>query len=176
MHIDKWWKNVGGSDESLLLLDYFKANKQETYALKKVLEDLHLFESLGTNSLAGAEAYCYFDSIVNGRKVCCEFHFAIDAVINLCAILCESLYSGKVSINDLWENLFGRKSTEEDLIFELLAEESDVRLLANEIKLLIENPQSYEITDMMLEDETPVWVDGCKELYNDLISYYGQTK
>jgi hypothetical protein len=176
VHIDGWWKNVGGSDDSLLLLDYFKANKQETYSLKKVLEDLHLYELLGTNSLTGAEACCYFDSVIDGRKVRCEFHFAIEAVINLCAILCESLYSKKVSMNDLLESLFSQKSTEEDFTFELLAEENDIRLIANEIKLLIENLQSYEIIDMMLEDEIPVWVDGCKEMYSVLTSYSNQVK
>jgi hypothetical protein len=144
--------------------------------LKKVLEDLHLYELLGKNSLTGAEAYCYFDSVENGREVRCEFHFAIEAVTNLCAILCESLYSGKVSMNDLWEGLFNRKSAEEDFTFELLAEENDIRLIANEIKQLIENPQSYEITEFMLEDEIPAWINGCKEMYSDLISYYNQTK
>lgn len=33
MHIEKWWKDVGGSDDTLLMLDYFKANKREKYGL-----------------------------------------------------------------------------------------------------------------------------------------------
>lgn len=133
LYIARWWGNfVGGSDDSLLLLDYFGMQKEEKLSLKKIMADLHIDAILKNGDVNDGDAYFEMGDS-------CEAHFdmAVDVVTDLSAILLESLENGAVEMSALDED------REYATTFSILAGEEDVRLLLGGLDSFIAVPQEY---------------------------------
>ena len=100
LYIKKWWGNyVGGCDDTFLLLDYFGSQKQSNLELSKILSDIHLNTLLKENSVNEGDIYFSINESYEPH-----FDMAIDVIIDLSAILLESIKNGKVDIKELDPN------------------------------------------------------------------------
>ena len=164
LYIKKWWGNyIGGCDDSLLLLDYFGNQEQYNLELSKILSDIHLNVLLKEDSVNGGDVYFCIDESY-------ELHFdmAIDVVIDLSAILLESIKNGEVNIEELDPN------SEYSNFFSISTSKDDAILLLSGLNKFINAPQEYELADFMDENELKELVDACKEMSSILTDCISQ--
>lgn len=143
LYIKKWWGNyVGGCDDSLLLLDYFGKQTQSNLELSKILSDMHLNALLIENSINGGDAYFQSEETYEPH-----FDMAVDVVIDLSAILLESIKNGMIGIKHL------NSSSKYSNNFSISTSKDDAMLLLNGLNNFINTPQKYELADFMDESE-----------------------
>ena len=97
MYIDKYWGNyIGGSDDSLNLVEFLKDQNQDEIALAEIFTKIGLDkQNWDFRQTVGYLEY------TNADGVDIDFHFAIDLVTDLAAILLECIVNGSVNLSDL---------------------------------------------------------------------------
>lgn len=154
LYIKKWWGNyVDGCDDSLLLLDYFGKQTQSNLELSKILSDIHLDVLLKENSINGGDVYFCVEKTHEP-----QFDMAVDVVIDLSAILLESIKNGMVDIKHL------DSSSKYSNSFSISASKDDAMLLLSGLNNFINTPQEYELAEFMDESELQELVNDCKEI------------
>ena len=99
MYIKKYWGNfIGGSDDSLNLVAFLVDQKKEEIPLSEIFAKIGL-DKQNWNFHQTVE-YLEF---THSDGVEMDFHFAIDVVTDLAAILLECSVSGSVNLQDLDE-------------------------------------------------------------------------
>lgn len=99
MYIKKYWGNfIGGSDDSLNLVAFLVDQKKEEIPLSEIFTKIGL-DKQNWNFHQTVE-YLEF---THSDGVEMDFHFAIDVVTDLAAILLECSVSGSVNLQDLDE-------------------------------------------------------------------------
>ena len=100
MYIEKYWGNyIGGTDDSLNLLEYFMDKQRTEVPLSEIFADLGL-DKLNWNFRETDTELVYESQ--DGFEY--EFHYAIDIVTDLAALMLECLVSGSVPLGELLEN------------------------------------------------------------------------
>ena len=143
MYIKKYWGNfIGGSDDSLNLVAFLENQKKEEIPLSEIFAKI----GLDKQSWDFRQTVEYLE-FTHSDGVEMDFHFAIDVVTDLAAILLECSVSGSVNLHDLDEyNTPSRRiritatSEEHDAMNKALAD-------------FVQDPLSYDISEMMGEDE-----------------------
>ena len=97
-----------------------------------------------------------------------HFDMAIDVVIDLSAILLESIKNGEVNIEELDPN------SEYSNFFSISTSKDDAMLLLSGLNKFINAPQEYELADFMDENELKELVDACKEMSSILTDCISQ--
>lgn len=97
MYISKYWGNyIGDTDDGLNLVAFLEDQKKEEISLSEI------FARIGLNKqnwdFRQTIEYLEFTHS-NGIKI--DFHFAINMIIDLAAILLECYINGKVYLHDL---------------------------------------------------------------------------
>lgn len=153
MYIEKYWGDyIGGSDDSLTLMEYF-AHK----SLELTLADI--FTDIGLDKLDGDLRQTDGLSVeIDDMEV--EIQYAISIIADLAALLLECKVNGSVDLNELWEELDG------ELILTATAEENEIINAA--LKLFAEVPTEYDISEMMDEDELAEMAELIAELRQEL--------
>ena len=143
MYIKKYWGNfIGGSDDSLNLVAFLEDQKKEEIPLSEIFAKIGLDKQ--NWDFRQTEEYLEFTHS-NGVEM--DFHFAIDVVTNLAAILLECSVSGSVNLHDLDEyNTPARR-----IRITATPEEHDAMNKA--LEDFVQDPLSYDISEMMGEDE-----------------------
>ena len=143
MYIKKYWGNfIGGSDDSLNLVAFLEDQKKEEIPLSEIFAKIGL-DKQNWDFRQTAEYLEFTHS--NGVEM--DFHFAIDVVTDLAAILLECSVSGSVNLQDLDEyNTPARR-----IRITATPEEHDAmnKALAD----FVHAPLEYDISEMMGEDE-----------------------
>ena len=143
MYIKKYWGNfIGGSDDSLNLVAFLEDQKQEEIPLSEIFAKI----GLDKQNWDFRQTVKYLE-FTHSNGVEMDFHFAIDVVTDLAAILLECSVSGSVSLQDLDEyNTPARR-----IRITATPEEHDAmnKALAD----FVQDPLSYDISEMMGEDE-----------------------
>ncbi len=143
MYIKKYWGNfIGGSDDSLNLVAFLEDQKKEEIPLSEIFAKIGL-DKQNWDFRQTAEYLEFTHS--NGVEM--DFHFAIDVVTDLAAILLECSVSGSVNLQDLDEyNTPARR-----IRITATPEEHDAmdRALAD----FAQNPLEYDLSEMMGKDE-----------------------
>lgn len=161
IYINKWWGNyIGGSDDALLLLDYFGTNKKQEISLNEILEDIKLNNLLKLNSFEEGDL---FFEIENNYVP--HFDMATNVLIDLSTILLESLKNGNVTINNLDEY------SKYDKTFSIHTTKEDIKNLKNSLDYFIVNANSFEIAEFMAEKDFNDFISDCKEVSNELSVY-----
>ena len=164
IYIKKWWGNyVGGCDDTFLLLDYFGSQKQSNLELSKILSDIHLNTLLKENSVNEGDIYFSINESYEPH-----FDMAIDVIIDLSAILLESIKNGKVDIKELDPN------SKYSYFFSISTSKDDAMLLLSGLNKFINAPQEYELADFMDESELEKLVGDCKEISGILTNCISQ--
>lgn len=96
MYIEKYWYNyIGGTDDSLTLVDYIYDKGKNEILLSEIFSDTGL-SKLSWNFRTSSNLE-YIDS----QGKCHDFYYAIDLVTDLAALILESKKSGGFIITTL---------------------------------------------------------------------------
>ena len=143
MYIKKYWGNfIGGSDDSLNLVAFLEDQKKEEIPLSEIFAKI----GLDKQNWDFRQTVEYLE-FTHSDGVEMDFHFAIDVVTDLAAILLECSVSGSVNLQDLDEyNTPARR-----IRITATPEEHDAmnKALAD----FVHAPLEYDISEMMGEDE-----------------------
>ena len=143
MYIKKYWGNfIGGSDDSLNLVAFLKDQKKEEIPLSEIFAKI----GLDKQNWDFRQTVEYLE-FTHSDGVEMDFHFAIDVVTDLAAILLECSVSGSVNLQDLDEyNTPIRR-----IRITATPEEHDA--MNKSLADFAQNPLEYDISEMMGEDE-----------------------
>lgn len=143
MYIKKYWGNfIGGSDDSLNLVAFLEDQKKEEIPLSEIFSKI----GLDKQNWDFRQTVEYLE-FTHSDGVEMDFHFAIDVVTDLAAILLECSVSGSVNLQDLDEyNTPARR-----IRITATPEEHDAmnKALAD----FVHAPLEYDLSEMMGEDE-----------------------
>ena len=166
MYIKKYWGNfIGGSDDSLNLVAFLEDQKKEEMPLSEIFAKIGLDKQ--NWNFRQTVGYLEFTHS-NGVEM--DFHFAIDVVTDLAAILLECSVSGGVDLHDLDEyNTAHRRiritatSEEHDAMNKALAD-------------FAQNPLSYDLHEMMDDEEIREMARDIEALRKELYEAAGRNR
>ena len=166
MYIDKYWGNfIGGSDDSLNLVAFLEDLKKEEIPLSEIFAKI----GLDKQNWDFHQTVEYLE-FIHSDGVEMDFHFAIDVVTDLAAILLECSVSGSINLQDLDEyNTPSRR-----IRITATPEEHDAmdRTLAD----FAENPLSYDLHEMMDDEEIQEMARDVEALRKELYEAAGRNR
>ena len=166
MYIDKYWGNfIGGSDDSLNLVAFLEDQKKEEIPLSEI------FAKIGLNKQNWdfRQTVEYLEFTHSGG-VKMDFHFAINVVTDLAAILLECSVSGSVNIHDLDEYNTPSRS----IRITATPEEHDA--MDKALTDFAQAPLEYDLSEMMGEDEVMEMAHQVEELRKELYEVSGRNR
>ena len=143
MYIDKYWGSfIGGSDDSLNLVAFLADQKKEETPLSEIFTKI----GLDKQNWDFRQTVEYLE-FTHSNGVEMGFHFAIDVVTDLAAILLECSVSGGVNLHDLDKyNIPARR-------IRITARPEEHEAMDKALADFVQDPLSYDISEMMGEDE-----------------------
>ena len=166
MYIKKYWGNfIGGSDDSLNLLAFLEDQKKEEIPLSEVFAKI----GLDKQNWDFRQTVEYLE-FTHSNGVEMDFHFAIDVVTDLAAILLECSVSGSVNLQDLDEyNTPSRR-----IRITATPEEHDAmnKALAD----FAQNPLEYDLSEMMNDEEIQEMARDVEALRKELYEAAGRNR
>ena len=166
MYIDKYWGNfIGGSDDSLNLVAFLEDQKKEEIPLSEIFAKIGLDKQ--NWDFHQTVEYLEFTHS-NGVEI--DFHFAIDVVTDLAAILLECSVSGGVNLHDLDEY----NTPSHRIRVTATAEEHDAmdKALAD----FAQAPLSYDLHDLMSDEEIEEMAHQVAALRKELYESAGRNR
>ncbi|MDR2870384.1 MAG: NADAR domain-containing protein [Deferribacteraceae bacterium] len=161
MYINKWWGSyIGGSDDGLLLLDYFELKNRHGLSLAEICKDLGLDKVIGQGKLHEGGNIGFMDGDNH-----CDFVFAINVVTDLAALFLESIKSDGICLKEFIEH-------ETELEIEIIYDKQSFKLLMDELKLFIQNPYQYDLYELMDKKSMQDMVNDCRKIFEELSSPY----
>ena len=166
MYIKKYWGNfIGGSDDSLNLVAFLEDQKQEEIPLSEIFAKI----GLDKQNWDFRQTVEYLE-FTHSNGVEMDFHFAIDVVTDLAAILLECSISGSVNLQDLDEyNTPARR-----IRITATPEEHDAmnKALAD----FAQNPLEYDLSEMMDDEEIQEMARDVEMLRKELYEATGSNR
>lgn len=156
MYIEKYWENyIGGTDDSMTLLEYLANKQKEEISLGEIFSDTGLDKLQGDFKETDSLSVC-----MDGLEV--EIYYAIDLITDLAALLLECKKSGSVNLNDLDE------SYEPDSTIQIIATPKEHELMNKALKDFVADPLSYNLSEMVPEEDMLEMAEICEELRKEL--------
>ena len=166
MYIKKYWGNfIGGSDDSLNLVAFLEDQKKEEIPLSEIFTKI----GLDKQNWDFRQTVEYLE-FTHSDGVEMDFHFAIDVVTDLAAILLECSVSGSVNLQDLDEyNTPSRR-----IRITATPEEHDAmnKALAD----FAQNPLEYDLSEMMNDEEIQEMARDVEALRKELYEAAGRNR
>ena len=166
MYIKKYWGNfIGGSDDSLNLVAFLEDQKNEEIPLSEIFTKI----GLDKQNWDFRQTVEYLE-FTHSDGVEMDFHFAIDVVTDLAAILLECSVSGSVNLQDLDEyNTPSRR-----IRITATPEEHDAmnKALAD----FAQNPMEYDLSEMMNDEEIQEMARDVEALRKELYEAAGRNR
>ncbi|MEQ2785430.1 immunity protein Imm33 domain-containing protein [Flavonifractor plautii] len=166
MYIKKYWGNfIGGSDDSLNLVAFLVDQKKEEIPLSEIFAKI----GLDKQNWDFHQTVEYLE-FTHSDGVEMDFHFAIDVVTDLAAILLECSVSGSVNLQDLDEyNTPARR-----IRITVTPEEHDAmnKALAD----FAQNPLEYDLSEMMDNEEIQEMARDVEALRKELYEAAGRNR
>ena len=166
MYIKKYWDNyIGGSDDSLNLVAFLEDLKKEEIPLSEIFAKI----GLDKQNWDFHQTVEYLE-FTHSDGVEMDFHFAIDVVTDLAAILLECSVNGSVNLQDLDEyNTPSRR-----IRITATPEEHDAmnKALAD----FAQNPLSYDLHEMMDDEEIQEMAHHVEALRKELYEAAGRNR
>ena len=166
MYIKKYWGNfIGGSDDSLNLVAFLEDQKKEEIPLSEIFTKI----GLDKQNWDFRQTVEYLE-FTHSNGVEMDFHFAIDVVTDLAAILLECSVSGSVNLHDLDEyNTPARR-------IRITARPEEHEAMDKALADFVQDPLSYDISEMMGEDEITDMAYQVEMLRKDLYEASGRNR
>ena len=166
MYIKKYWGNfIGGSDDSLNLVAFLEDQKKEEIPLSEIFAKI----GLDKQNWDFRQTVEYLE-FTHSNGVEMDFHFAIDVVTDLAAILLECSVSGSVNLQDLDEyNTPARR-----IRITATPEEHDAmnKALAD----FVHAPLEYDLSEMMDNEEIQEMARDVEALRKELYEAAGRNR
>ena len=166
MYIKKYWGNfIGGSDDSLNLVAFLEDQKKEEIPLSEIFAKI----GLDKQSWDFRQTVEYLE-FTHSDGVEMDFHFAIDVVTDLAAILLECSVSGSVNLQDLDEY----NTPVCRIRITATPEEHDAmnKALAD----FAQNPMEYDLSEMMDDEEIHEMARDVEALRKELYEAAGRNR
>ena len=166
MYIKKYWGNfIGGSDDSLNLVAFLEDQKKEEIPLSEIFTKIGLDkQNWDFRQTVEYLEFTYSDGVEM------DFHFAIDVVTDLAAILLECSVSGSVNLQDLDEyNTPSRR-----IRITATPEEHDAMNKA--LTDFAQNPLEYDLSEMMNDEEIQEMARDVEALRKELYEAAGRNR
>ena len=156
MYIEKYWDNyIGGSDDSMTLLDYLADKQKEEISFNEIFSDSGL-DKLDSFRKTDVE----LSLSVEGFEA--EIYYAIDLLMDIAALLLECKINGSVDLGELSDMY------EPDSIIQIMATQEEHVMINNVLKDFVDEPFLYDLSEMMSEEEMQEMAEVCKELREEL--------
>ena len=166
MYISKYWGNfIGGSDDSLNLVAFLEDQKKEEIPLSEIFAKI----GLDKQNWDFHQTIEYLE-FTHSNGVEMDFHFAIDVITDLSAILLECYVNGSVNLHDLDEY----NTPSRCIRITATPEEHDTmdRTLAD----FAQNPLSYDLHEMMDDEEIQEMARDVEALRKELYESAGRNR
>ena len=166
MYIKKYWGNfIGGSDDSLNLVAFLEDQKKEEIPLSEIFAKI----GLDKQNWDFRQTVEYLE-FTHSDGVEMDFHFAIDVVTDLAAILLECSVSGSVNLQDLDEyNTPARR-------IRITATPEEHEAMDTALADFVHAPLEYDISEMMGEDEITDMASQVEMLRKELYEASGRNR
>ncbi|GAA6513976.1 hypothetical protein K370107A2_09790 [Merdimmobilis hominis] len=166
MYIKKYWGNfIGGSDDSLNLVAFLEDQKKEEISLSEIFAKI----GLDKQNWDFRQTVEYLE-FTHSNGVEMDFHFAIDVVTDLAAILLECSVSGSVNLQDLDEyNTPVRR-----IRITATPEEHDA--MNKSLADFVQNPLEYDLSEMMDDEEIQEMAQDVEALRKELYEASGRNR
>lgn len=161
MYITKYWGDfIGGSDDSLSLIEFLEDLNKEEITLKEIFTGIGL-DRQNMDFRQTVENLGFTNSI--GLEI--EFYFAIDIVTDLAAILLECKNNGHVKLGELYDN-----EDEQNRCIRIVATEEEYTAIKVALEDFVKDPKSYDLYEMIGDDIIEM-AEIVKELRKELLQY-----
>jgi hypothetical protein len=159
MYISKYWGEfIGGSDDSLSLIEFLEDLNKEEITLKEIFTGIGL-DRQNMDFRQTVDNLGFTNSI--GLEI--EFYFAIDIVTDLAAILLECRITGHLNLRELYNN----EDTQNRCI-QVIATEEEYTAIKDALEDFVKNPKSYDLYEMIGDDIIEM-AEIVKELRKELL-------
>ncbi len=159
MYISKYWGDfIVGSDDSLSLVEFLEDLNKEEITLKEIFTGIGL-DRQNMDFRQTVKNLGFINSI--GLEI--DFHFAIDVVIDLAAILLECKNTGHVNLRELYDS----EDTKNRYIRVVYTEE-EYTAIKVALEEFVKDPKSYDLYEMIGDDIIEM-VEIVKELRKELL-------
>ena len=166
MYIDKYWGNfIGGSDDSLNLVEFLVDQKNDELSLSEIFAKI----GLDKQNWDFRQTVEYLE-FTHSNGVEMDFHFAIDVVTDLAAILLECSVSGSVNLHDLDE--YNTPS----YYIRINATPEEHKAMNKALADFAQNPMEYDLSDMMGEDEITDMAKDVEAIRQELYEVSGRNR
>ena len=161
MYITKYWGDfIGGSDDSLSLIEFLEGLNKEEITLKEIFTGIGL-DRQNMDFRQTVDNLKFTNSI----RLEIYFNYAIDIVTDLAAILLECKNNGHVNIGELYGN-----EDEQNRCIRVVATEEEYTAIKVALEDFIKDPMSYDLYEMIGDDIIEM-AEIVKELRKELLQY-----
>ena len=156
MYIEKYWGNyIGGTDDSLTLLDYLSAKQKARIPLSEIFADTGLDRhDWDFRKTLPDLSYCDGDGIEY------PFYYAIDLVTDLAALMLECQVNGSVYLGELG----GDSGYDVRITFTDREKAAMNKALAD----FVSDPMAYDLLEMVPEEDMLEMARDCENLRREL--------
>ena len=166
MYIDKYWGNyIGDTDDSLNLVTFLEDQKKEEIPLGEIFAKT----GLDKQNWDFRQTVEYLE-FIHSDGVEMDFHFAIDLITDLAAILLECSVSGSVDLHDLDE--YDAPSRR----IRITATPEEHNAMDKALADFAQNPLEYDLSEMMDEDGTKEMAGIVESLRKELYEAAGSNR
>ena len=157
MYIEKYWGNyIGGTDDSLTLLDYLADKQKSEISLSEIFADTGLNKQ-NWDFHETVEWLEYTDR--SGMEH--EFYYAIDVVTDLAALMLECQVNGSVSLGELLDN-------ENETAVRITFTEKEKAAMNQALTDFVTDPMAYDLLEMVPEEDMLEMARDCENLRREL--------
>lgn len=156
MYIEKYWGNyIGGTDDSLTLLDYLINKKKSEISLREIFADtglnklnwdFHTSPDLGYTDAEGEEY---------------DFYYAIDLITDLAALMLECSVNGSVALGELLD-------AENEAIVRITFTEEEKNAMNKALDQFAKEPLAYDLHEMVPDEDMQEMAQDCENLRKEL--------
>ena len=158
MYIKKYWGNyIGGTDDSLNLIEFLKDQNQDEISLSEIFARIGLDKQ--NWDFHQTVEYLVF-TYPEGWEM--DFHFAIDLVTDLAAILLECSVSGAVDLHDLDEYIAPSR------LIRVTATPEEHAAMNRALSDFVRDPLSYDLHELVPEEDMFAMAEDCENLRQEL--------
>lgn len=158
MYIEKYWgEYIGGSDDSLSLLAFLEEQNKEEISLSEIFAKIGL-DKLNWNFRQTVEYLGFIHS--NGVET--DFHFAVDIIVDIAAILLECKINKVVNLHDLDEYDAPSRN------IRIIATTEELNAMDKALLDFTQNPLEYDLSELIGEDEVKDMVKQVETLRKEL--------
>ena len=156
MYIEKYWGNyIGGTDDSLTLLDYFADRQKNEISLSEIFADTGL-DKLDWDFRKSPElAFKDRDGFEH------DLYYAIDVVTDLAALMLECQVNGSISLGELTDG-------ESEAAVRITFTEEEKAAMCKALADFAGDPLAYDLHEMVPDEDMLEMARDCEALRQEL--------